>query len=77
MSRKSVLDGNQRRSVAALAKKFGASRTAEILRAPSGSEDADLRPAILSDPVSLTVPTVCRYAKDNGVTLVRGRRKKV
>lgn len=76
MSRKSILDGNQRRSVAALAKKFGASRTANILAAPVGSDDAKLRPSILADPVSLTVPTVCRYAKENGVVLMRGRPKK-
>ncbi len=74
MARAAKLNVAQRRSVASLAKKHGASRTTEILSATKG-DDVDLRPQILSDPVSLTVSTVCRYAKENGVELSRGRRK--
>jgi hypothetical protein len=77
MARTAKLNGSQRRSVASLAKQHGASRAAEILAAPSGTADAGLRAqGLFPEPVTVTIATVCRYAKEHGVVLKRGRRTK-
>ena len=68
-------NAKQRRHVAALVKKHTASKTAEILAAKKGTADAELRSVKLFPvPVSLSVPTLCTYAKEYGVELHRGRR---
>jgi hypothetical protein len=77
MARTAKMNGNQRRSVASLAKQHGASRAAEILAAPNDTEDAKLRAkSLFPEPITVTIATVCRYAKEYGIALAKGRRPK-
>lgn len=64
------------KKVAQLVRKVGtASRAQEVLAAESGSDAKVRKAAGFPEPLSVSLPTVCRAAKDNGVALSRGRRK--
>jgi hypothetical protein len=69
-------NAKQRRHVASLVRQHTASKTREILAAEKGTELAELRNAnLFPEPVTLSVPTLAKYAKQGGVELKRGRRK--
>ena len=74
--RPSSCNANQKRHIVALVKRYGATRTRVILAAKNGTADADLRSSnLFPKPVTLSVPTLCNYARDGGVELSKGRRK--
>ena len=67
----------QRRAIASMVRKHGtASRVAEILGAGNRTKDAKLRPKAFPQPVSVSLPTVSKYAAEHGIELQRGRPKK-
>jgi phage tail protein X len=73
--RKPSCNYEQRRHIASLVNQHTASRTQAILAANPGTALAKLRNArLFPKPVKLSVPTLCRYARDHGVELNRGRR---
>lgn len=68
-------NAKQRRHVAALARKYTASGAQAILAAGTKDALAKQRSAkLFPEPVVLSLPTVCKYARENGVELKRGRR---
>ncbi len=77
MSKTPSFTPQQTKSVVALVRKYGASGTQRILAAKNDSDDATLRPyGVFPDPKQVSISTICRYAKEGGVQLYKGRPKK-
>jgi hypothetical protein len=72
-----VFKGNVKKHIVGLLRKHGATKTRAILSAVDG-ELASLRSEkTVPQPLSISMPTLIKYASQAGVKMQRGRPKKV
>jgi hypothetical protein len=74
MARPKLFSGVKAQKIVSMVEKFGAAQTAEILGSRSDAELASLRDKrVFPSRVSVSVPTICRIAREGGLVLSVGR----
>jgi hypothetical protein len=66
----------QRAAIASLVASYGLTGAQRALRAANGTPEASYRDAaVFPEACNISIPTIAKIAKDNGIKLARGPRK--